>query len=254
MDINRVREVTRTILRLSPEQMNRLADLCLALADPGHLTAERLQRELRLSTGDAVGIARVFSRDQGVAGLRMIGALAAASAENTLAREQVADKVDVVCTAPIQFEVPVRATFATMIEMVQEARSEIVIVGYVFTAGASEFVRRVSQARQRGLAATIIGNRMQRGISALRDLWGPGPSPAVYGWEGDDEDEMASLHAKLLICDRQTALVTSANFSLHGLHENIEIGLKVRSLSVARLTDFVRQLIASETVVPVSWN
>jgi len=254
VDITRIREITRSILRLAPEQMNKLAELCLKMADPSHLTAERLQRELGLPTVDAVGIARALSHGQDMSSLRTIGVVAAACAENGIARGQSADRVDVVCTAPVQFEVPVRATFATMIEMVHEAHKEVVIVGYVFTSGASEFVRRVSEARQRGLAVTIIGNRMQRAISGLRELWGPGPSPAVYGWEGDDADEMASLHAKLMICDRQTALVTSANFSLHGLHENIEIGLRVRSPSVARLSDFVRQLIASSTVMPVAWN
>jgi phosphatidylserine/phosphatidylglycerophosphate/cardiolipin synthase-like enzyme len=242
------------MLRLPPEQMNKLAELCLKLADQSHLTAERLQRELGLSTADAVGFARVLSPDQDIGGLRVITALAAAFAENAAAREQSADKVDVVCTAPVQFEVPVRATFATMIQMVQEARSEIVVVGYVFTTGASEFVKRVSHARQRGLTVTIVGNRMRQSVAALRETWGPGPGPAVYSREGDPNDEMASLHAKLLICDKQTALVTSANFSFHGFHENIEMGLRVRSPSVARLSDFVRQLIASSTVTPVPWN
>lgn len=254
VDLARIREITRSILRLGPEQMNELAELCLKMAEPSNFTAERLQRELRISTADAVGIARVLSRDQDVRSLRMIAALAVASAENAISREQRADKVDVVCTAPVQFEVPVRATFATMIEMVQEARSEIVIVGYVFTTGASEFVRRVSHARQRGLTVTIIGNHMRQSVSALRAIWGPGPAPAVYSWDGDPDDEMTSLHAKLLICDKQTALVTSANFSLHGLHENIEIGLRVDSPSVARLNDFVIRLIASSTVTPVVWN
>lgn len=252
MEITRIREITRSILRLVPEQMNQVAELCLKLPDPSHLTAERLQRELNISTSEAVGIARELSPGHDSGNLRIIAVVAAALAENALASES-AEKVDVVCTAPVQFAVPVRATFATMVEMVQQARNEIVVVGYVFTAGASEFVRRMSQARQRGLAVTIIGNRMQHCISQLRHLWGAGRPPAVYGWEGDD-DEMASLHAKLLICDKETALVTSANFSLHGLHENIEIGLRVRSPSVARLSDFVRQLIASATVVAVSWN
>jgi len=233
--------------------MKKVAELCLKLPDPSHLTAERLQRELNISTSEAVGIVRELSPGQDSGNLPIIAVVAAALAENALASES-AEKVDVVCTAPVQFAVPVRATFPTMVEMVQQARNEIVVVGYVFTAGASEFVRQVSQARQRGLAVTIIGNRMRNCVSQLRESWGPGWPPAVYGWEGDDLDEMASLHAKLLICDKETALITSANYSLHGLHENIEIGLRVRSPSVARLSDFVSQLIASSTVVAVSWN
>jgi len=252
--LSHIREITRSLLRLSPEQMRTFAEVCLRMPDVTHLTADRLQRELRISTADAVGIARATSRAQDNNNLRDIALIAAASAEHESAREQDSERVDVVCTGPVQFAVPVRATFATMIEMVQQAHSEVVIVGYVFTAGAAGFVRHVLQARQRGLPVTIIGNRMEQSIAALRQLWGPGPAPVLYSWENDGTDEMTSLHAKLLICDKDTALVTSANYSLHGLHENVEIGLRVRSPSVMRLSDFVRQLIASSTVVPVSWD
>ena len=253
-DLSRIGEITRSLLRLSPEQLRTLAGVCLRLPDITHFTAERLQRELHIPTADAVGIARVMSRTQDDESLRDIAVIAVASAERESSRERYPERVDVVCTGPVQFAVPVRATFATMVEMVQEARSEIVVVGYVFTAGAAAFVRQVLQARQRGVAVTIIGNRMLQGIPALRQLWGPGPAPVVYSWEGDATDELASLHAKLLICDKDTALVTSANYSLHGLHENVEIGLRVRSPSVVRLSDFVRELIVSSTVVPVSWD
>lgn len=252
--LDRIGEITRSLLRLSPEQLRLLAELCGRLPDITHLTADRLQRELSISTADAVGIARVISRTQDKDILRDIAIIATASAEHESAREQYPERVDVVCTGPVQFAVPVRATFATMIEMVQEARSEIVVVGYVFTAGAAGFVRQVLQARQRGVVVMIIGNRMRQSIPALRQLWGSGLAPIVYSWESDGTDELTSLHAKLLICDKDTALVTSANYSLHGLHENVEIGLRVRSPSVTRLSDFVRQLIDSSTVVQVSWD
>ena len=253
-ELDRIAEIARSLLRLSPEQLRTLAELCLRLPDITHLTADRLQRELRVSTADAVGITGVLCRGGGKEVLRDIAAVATASAERETSREQWPERVDVVCTGPIQFAVPVRATFATMIEMVEEARSEIVVVGYVFTAGAAEFVRQVSQARQRGVSVTIIGNRMRQGILELRRFWGAAQPPAVYSWESDGTDELASLHAKLLICDRNIALVTSANYSLHGLHENIEIGLRIRSPSVTRLSDFIRQLVASDMVVPVLWN
>lgn len=254
-DLDRIGEITRSLLRLSPEQLRGLAGLCLRLPDITHLTADGLQRELRISTADAVRITRAASSVEDKDILRDVAIVATASAERESAREQSSEKVDVVCTGPVQFAVPVRATFATMIEMVQEARTEIVVVGYVFTAGAAEFVRQVSRSRQRGVSVTIIGNRMRQAVPALRQLWGPAQAPVVYSWESDaGTDDLTSLHAKLLICDKSTALVTSANYSLHGLHENVEIGLRVQSPSVIRLSDFIRQLIASPTVVPVLWG
>lgn len=252
--LNHILEITRALLRLSPEQLRSLAQLCTRLPDSTLLTAERLQRELRISTADAVGIARAMPRSEDSGMLRDIAVAATAAAERESAREQFREKVDVVCTGPVQFTVPVRATFATMIEMVQDAQTEIVIVGYVFTAGAGEFVEKVAQARQRGVVVTILGNQMNRAIPALRQLWGFGQPPVVYSWENDGTDELTSLHAKLLICDKRTALVTSANYSLHGLHENVEIGLRLQSPSVTRLGDFIKQLISSPTVEPVVWS
>jgi phosphatidylserine/phosphatidylglycerophosphate/cardiolipin synthase-like enzyme len=54
--------------------------------------------------------------------------------------------------------------------------------------------------------------------------------------------------------DASTALITSANFSYHGLHENIEIGVKVVSSSVARLVEFFNSLIVAGQVTPVAWD
>jgi len=251
--LDQILGITRSLVRLSPEQLRILAELCLELPEMSQLTADRLQRELRVSTSDAVGITRVICGATNTS-IRDVAIAAAVCAERETMREQSTEKVEVVCTAPIQFTAPVRATFATMIQMVADAHSEIVIVGYVFTAGASQFVEHVSRARQRGVSVTIIGNRMLPSVPILRKLWAPAQAPTIYSWEGDVPDQLASLHAKLLICDRNTALVTSANYSLHGLHENIEIGLKVQSQSVGRLSDFVRQLIGSKIVAPVPWD
>jgi len=89
VDLRRISAITRSILRLSPEKMNKLANLCLKLSDPSDLTAERLQRELHVSTSDAIGMARELSRDRDAGILRIIAVVAAASAENAQARESL---------------------------------------------------------------------------------------------------------------------------------------------------------------------
>ena len=78
------------------------------------------------------------------------------------------------------------------------------------------------------------------------------PLPPVFSREPVADDHMAALHAKLLICDRSEALVTSANFSHHGLHANIEIGLRVRSPAIERLSDFIAAMIKSGEAEPVT--
>lgn len=89
---------------------------------------------------------------------------------------------------------------------------------------------------------------MQEHLHVLRSYWpADSPAPVIFSRESDPSDEKTSLHAKLLICDRSVALITSANFSHHGLHENIEIGAKIKSTSIARLAEFFQAMIqASE--------
>jgi hypothetical protein len=234
----------------------------LASGYRGHQTvpaasATQLQRSLSLSTADAVDLARNLRQalsEAQVTGHDVSVALAAlAYARST--GESTNERIEVVCTGSSRWGVPVRATFPAAMEMIQAAREEIVVVGYVFTEGARGLVEELARASQEwGVRVMLVGNRMRDYLPTLRSIWPVNsPVPRVFSREADPDDKMAALHAKLLICDGIAALVTSANFSHHGLHENIEIGLKVQSATVARLVDFVRALIAMQQVKPVDW-
>jgi len=165
------------------------------------------------------------------------------------------DSVEIACTAPTRMGVPLRLNFAVALEMVQGARQEILIVGYVFTEGARAILEQVAMAtRDRRVRVTIIGNRMEEHLPALRSAWPADcPEPRVFSCKANPHDDMAALHAKLLVCDGSTALVTSANFSRHGLYENIEIGVKVECAGVVRLVEFFNSLIAEGLVKPTMW-
>lgn len=47
-------------------------------------------------------------------------------------------------------------------------------------------------------------------------------------WPSQHREAGAALHAKVLVVDRQTVLVGSANLTGHGLERNLECGLLVR--------------------------
>ncbi len=220
-------------------------------------SATQLQRSLSLSTGDAVDLVRNLRQALSVTGITgddvSVALVSLATARFT--GECRSEKVEVVCTGSSRLGIPVRATFPAAIEMVQAAREEIFVVGYIFTEGAKGLVEALAGvSREHGVRVILIGNRMRDYLPILRSIWPVNsPVPRVFSREADPDDKMAALHAKLLICDGIAALVTSANFSHHGLHENIEIGLKVQSGAIARLQDFVRAMIAMRQVKPVDW-
>jgi hypothetical protein len=235
------------VSRLNEEQLRVLATIYAAEGESGAPSAAYLQRRLSLSTTNATELARNLRRVLAVPQLttRDIGIALLTLAHARSVAGPIDDQVEVVCTAPSRFGVPLRTTFATAIEMVQAAQQTIFVIGYIFTAGARALIEQLAAARRdRAVHVTVIGNRMQDQLPVLRSIWPPySPLPNIFSREASPTDDMAALHAKLLICDNLVALITSANFSHHGFHENIEMGAKIQSPSVARLVDFIQAMI-----------
>lgn len=245
------------VARLNAEQLIALAE-SLEVAGQTTPSSGQLQRALSVTTGDAGHLARSLAQvlnAQGVTAREVQTALATlAHARNVQLAK--AETVEFACTAPNRLGVPLRTTYATALEMVQAARLEILAVGYVFTEGARPLLEQMAAAhRDRRVRVTLIGNRMEDHLQALRSSWPTDcPEPRVFSCDANPKDDMAALHAKLLISDGTAALVRSANFSHHGLHENIEIGVKIESPSVARLDEFFRSLIAAGHVREIEWD
>lgn len=57
-------------------------------------------------------------------------------------------------------------------------------------------------------------------------------------------DEQIDLHAKLVVIDRQKAIVGSSNLSRRGLLTNYELALVVEGMAVAEIANVVDRLIS----------
>jgi phosphatidylserine/phosphatidylglycerophosphate/cardiolipin synthase-like enzyme len=245
-----------TVAGLGTEPLLKIAGL-LDPARSALSSSGQLQRALSLSTASAAQLARGLDQVVRFPGVTIRDMqtvlLALAFARDTTAVQK--DSVEIACTAPTRLGVPLRTTYATALEMVEHAKNEILVVGYIFTEGAKLLLEEVARAsRDRRVRVTVIGNRMEEHLPALRSAWRSDcPGPRVFSCQGNPRDEMSALHAKVLVCDGSTAFITSANFSFHGLHENIEIGVKVISPSVARLVEFFNSLIVAGHVIPLAW-
>ena len=80
-------------------------------------------------------------------------------------------------------------------------------MGYVFTEGAKSLFERIARAsRDRRVRVTVIGNRMEEHLPALRSAWPLDcPRPRVFSCQAKPLNEMSALHAKLVVCDDVTA-------------------------------------------------
>jgi phosphatidylserine/phosphatidylglycerophosphate/cardiolipin synthase-like enzyme len=140
-------------------------------------------------------------------------------------------------------------------EIITASRQSLLVVGYSVTVDpaltglAAQTVAAIAQAAERGVMVTAVLHR-EANRQALLQAWRPSVrGPTIFTWPASD-DEMAAVHAKLLVSDRRDALVTSANLTYHGFEANLEMGLRVTGRPAAEVHDRIHDLIAAGELVP----
>lgn len=248
--IARVVTIARTLNeRQFRELVAALADASLSLS----AGALQLQHTLQLSMTDArpvVSLLRSWQRLQ-CSPESLVAALLAARA--TSARMQAeTPSVRLVWTGPISSTVPVRSTVGVLLDLIEKAQQEIIIVGYAITAAAAIVFERLAAAQKRGAQVVLIGDRLEEKLDVLRACWPQGQRwPALYSRAETPADPRSALHAKLAIVDQRYMLVTSANLTYHGLAGNIEIGLEIEGRVAAEVVALLNRLIAENVCVRI---
>ncbi len=164
----------------------------------------------------------------------------------TVERTRERYHLDVVWTGPETRTGTGRLTAATIIDLIGQARQEILIVTYAANHEPS-IEAALSQATERGVDITILAERHDdnpaytaRGIPfpelrALRLRWAASHRPAG-----------AALHAKIIVVDDSTALVGSANFTSRAMDTNLECGILIRGGPQPHaIRDHITELLAT---------
>ncbi|GAA1190092.1 DISARM system phospholipase D-like protein DrmC [Prauserella alba] len=141
--------------------------------------------------------------------------------------------VETVWSGPSTHSVPVRATAQALIQVVNEATAELLLMTY--SGRRHEPLREaLSAAVERGVEITVVVETLQGAGSALA---GQEPAAAFAGISGvrlwhwpvaRRTEPRSKLHAKLAVADRRVLLVSSANLTQSGVEKNIEAGTLVR--------------------------
>ena len=144
-----------------------------------------------------------------------------------------------------------------MLEGVRDA-GEVLLVGFAVTVEPGSVMERVvellaSAARRRANLSIVLHSDEDEttNLDNLLTLWDVFvKKPKVYTWRPPPEHPYTKLHAKCLVVDRLDALVTSANFTFHGLESNLELGLRVRGPQAGAIAERLDHLIASKVLQP----
>ena len=171
-------------------------------------------------------------------------------------------EIEIAWTGPSAAGPLVRSTSVVLEEMLEGVRDagEVLLVGYALTVEPGSSMERVIElliaaARRRAALAIVLHSDEYEttNLDNLFKLWDVFvKKPKVYTWRPPPDHPYTKLHAKCLVVDRLDALVTSANFTFHGLESNLELGLRVRGPQAAAITERFDQLIATEVLRPWS--
>lgn len=146
--------------------------------------------------------------------------------------EREAETIEVVATGPASRHVSLRHTKAVLLQLVDAARRELIVVTYA-AYRVPELSSSLRSARNRGATVRLIlettsdsaGALTHDGIHAFDDLR---DDVEVYCWPLDQRPPGARLHAKTAVADGELAFVTSANLTGHALDQNLEVGVLIR--------------------------
>jgi phosphatidylserine/phosphatidylglycerophosphate/cardiolipin synthase-like enzyme len=157
-------------------------------------------------------------------------------------RESVSDTTaELVWTGPEAKASTSRDTAVVVRQLFSSAQHSVLVAGYAFDHG-EEILRPLHAAMQdRGVTVDVFLDLRERapvGVPLdafaaekmgdfLRQNWPFGePLPRLYYAPATiAPDSMASVHAKCVVVDETTTLITSANFTARGQSRNIEIGV-----------------------------
>jgi phosphatidylserine/phosphatidylglycerophosphate/cardiolipin synthase-like enzyme len=112
-------------------------------------------------------------------------------------------------------------------EMIGPHAKEIIVLGYELTD--RDVLGLLASAAKRGAEVIIICDRGRGSARRVREAWpsGAGRPRIFHDRDRLDAAPYSSMHAKCLLVDGTDLLVTSANFTFHGLHGNIELGVRL---------------------------
>jgi phosphatidylserine/phosphatidylglycerophosphate/cardiolipin synthase-like enzyme len=172
-----------------------------------------------------------------------------AGAARCSGRDRDQQQVDVVWTGPGSEVDTSRLTSAVVADLIASARHELLLVSYA-TFPEQRVSRALQDACARGVDVTVVLERNAdspayhgtdegfAGLALRRVVWPAGHRPPG-----------ASLHPKLIVVDKETALVGSANLTGRALDTNLECGVLLRGGSPPRaISDHIWSLVRSGTL------
>lgn len=171
-------------------------------------------------------------------------ATALLTAQHCIHQHQRELSLETVWTGPEGSGIPVRRTEQVLLQLIQQAQQEIILVSFAIYK-VPDLTQALSTALDHGIILKLIAETSDDPTAPFGVEAGLGNSIAqraqVYHWDKakrptDETGRYGSLHAKVAIADRQHLFITSANLTGYALSLNMEMGLLVHNQDIAQQT------------------
>ena len=143
----------------------------------------------------------------------------------------------------------VRGTESVIRDIVTGARSEIHVMAYVVSRHATWLLDDIRNALDRGITTTLVINRLQTQDSVTRNQLCAWSRLYPHFMLRSYDEDGKSVHAKVVVADRNLAVVGSANFSWHGMATNYEVGVLLEGKEAWTLSKIVDNLAAMSSII-----
>jgi hypothetical protein len=146
----------------------------------------------------------------------------------------------------------IRPTHIVVREVIKSARYSIMLMGYSLTED-SHVIDLLLSAASRGVELKIACDRDDGGPCIIESRWDDSiPRPRIFvNRPLESPGPHGKMHCKVLAADGDDLLVTSANFTFHGMQGNLEFGVRLRDQASTRnAIRFLDHLIADGLLVP----
>lgn len=164
------------------------------------------------------------------------------------------DQVSIAVTGPGWLGGGVPSVERILSELISGAQQEIMLTAYSVTAGSDRVWAELERALATGIRVTVIVDRLQEQHAETRALLERllDAYPAAFSlFDFSGEDSTTGLHAKVLVVDRNAALVGSANLSHRGMVSAHEMATIIRGPTADRIAGRVDTLICSPHAVRI---
>ena len=184
-------------------------------------------------------------------------ALMLISARQVVIQKDANQSIELVWTGPVTSVVSARKTEQVLLQVINQAKSELLITSFV-AYKVDSLIEALNSACDRGVKLFLLlessiddGGSIE--IDVIAKMKKAIPRAHIYAWKDKAiEFDGGRVHAKVAIADNSACFITSANLTGYAMEKNMELGLLINGGSIPSLvSEHLKALVDTNILIEV---